>query len=327
MAMNSGTVNSPFKRTLSIAILAIAVSSCSHVANYSETIGELKSALDSSTATLSGIDKKITEKRNEQWRTEIVSGRALLEIMDGSCAIGETECSLVVRHSGEEGVKFPLSSVLVKSQGALTALNSYVADLKAIVDADTTGDIKIQTNKALLSLTEIEAAVAKANGQDLSKGLIAAYSEPAGAWFNWALEQYVERLKYNSLAKATKRAHPAIIGLGNLMATVGEAAATQELSKAHGAYIKKFNEFTSADDSGAITEIVISEYVGAAAIYDQALKANAAEPLAAFTSTHEKLMQHLNNEGDISLADVMASIKDLKKRAKEFKTLVDGFKN
>lgn len=327
MNINSENTRAPFMRMASVAVLAIVISGCGSPTDYTTTIGELKTAIDSTISTISTIDATITKRKNEIWQDEIVAGTALLENKDESCAIGESGCSLLVRHSGEEGIDFPLKSVLVKSQAGLTALKSYVANLKAIVEADTAGQITEQTNKAIASLTEIEAEVAKANGTDPSKGLIAAYSEPIGAFFKWAVERYVDHVKLDALATATKRAHPAILGLNDLMSTIENSAVTVAFSEAQKVFLAEKVKFDAADTSTSITQAIISDYVNAVVAVDQALKASAAEPLAAFTTAHEKLMMNLNNEGDISLADAIAAIDDLKMRATEFKALVEGFTN
>ena len=314
-------------RMASVAVLAIVMTGCASPADYTTTIGELKTAIDSAVSTISAIDATITKRKNELWQDEIVAGTALLENKDDSCAIGLSGCSLEVSHAGEAGIDFPLTTVLAKSQAGLTALQSYVANLLAIVEADTAGQITEQANQAIASLTEIEAAVATDKGTDPSVGLIAAYSEPASAFFKWAIELYVDHVKLDALATATKRAHPAILGLNDLMTTIEESAAKVAFSAAHKVFIAEKGKYDDADDSSSITTAIISNYVNAVAAYDQALKASTAAPLAAFTTAHETLMMNLNDEGDISLADAIAAINNLKTRATEFQALVEGFTN
>ena len=136
MNINSENICAPFMRMASVAVLAIVMTGCASPADYTTTIGELKTAVDSAVSTISTIDATITKRKNDLWQVEIVAGTALLENKDDSCAIDEPGCSLLVSHAGEAGIDFPLTTVLDKSQAGLTALQSYVANLLAIVEAD-----------------------------------------------------------------------------------------------------------------------------------------------------------------------------------------------
>ena len=73
------------------------------------------------------------------------------------------------------------------------------------------------------------------------------------------------------------------------------------------------------------TDAQIKVYVTAATKYDTALKAHAARPLEKFIVAHEKLMQELNGENGVGLADAMAAIELLSTEAKAFKKLIEGF--
>lgn len=290
MFLKSANLYAQVKLTMLIAVLLL-VAGCSSSADYKDSIGDLKSALDSSILTISAIDQKVTKAKNDEWRAGIVATppTAILESKDKNCAIGTAGCALQVLGGDEKPVDFPLPSVLVKSRAGLAALKSYVGNLKAIVDADTAGKISTHTNSALASLTKLEAEIAKVKGDAPKKGLIAAYAEPAGNLFVWAVEQYVERVKVRALAAATRRAHPAIMGLDNLTAGVGDSAALLEFSGAHKTFIVAKTEYQGKEDAGTLSVHSIGAYINAAAAYDQALKASAAKPLAAFTRAHEKL--------------------------------------
>ena len=63
----------------------------------------------------------------------------------------------------------------------------------------------------------------------------------------------------------------------------------------------------------------------AATNYDAALKADAARPLEKFTIAHEKLMQELNGENGVSLADATVAIEQLSNEAQAFKKIIEGF--
>lgn len=306
-----------------IAIIAITLSGCG-VADYNKPITELKDAIDSSIATIERIDSKLTSARNESWRNDIKDNKARLKPTARSCTLNSSGCSLVIEHLSPEATNpYPATSVLPKSQTGLAALKIYVANLKAIVEADTAGKITAHTNAALVSITKIEISVAKAQGQSEPKGPIAAYSEPAGAMISWLVGQYVETVKYNALAKATKRAHPVIVKLNNLHATIGKAAAAHELGTAHKTFTKEKAKYRKTKPK---SKPVVGAYVAAVVAYGKALKASAAEPLTAFTAAHEKLTKNLNGEGSVTMADVLAAIGDLKEKAKTFKGLLDGLK-
>ncbi|MEH6405326.1 MAG: hypothetical protein V7750_18275 [Sneathiella sp.] len=318
--------NTHFKLAVIITSLTI-FTGCTSATDYADTINELKAATDSSISTISAIDKKITKNKNEIWLEDILTGKALLENKDNSCAAGLAECSLEVRRPGEKGIKYPITSVLVKSQVALAGLKSYVGNLQSIVDAKTAGKIAAQTNRTLASLVKIEAEIAKEKGKNPKPGTIATYSEPVGAFFNWAVEQYVDHIKVDALASATKQSHPIIVQLDVLIQSVSNSSALVEFAKAQKAFVTEKTKFETAQDKGNITEAIVRDFIGAANAYNQALKAKASEPLKAFTAAHEKLMKHLNSEDGTSLVDVITAIENLTQKAKEFKGLAEGFES
>lgn len=323
------------KRTGAVLAIATAISSCTNVGDFKEPVSELSTALNSSAAVLNKIDEDQTKLRNQLWRDDLMASpaRAILIAPDNQCSISGTgdnavkDCALQIIHKGKQtGKPFPARSVIVNSRKGLTYLKTYVAGLKSIVDADTAAKIITETNKTFANLGRLEDTIAEARGEEKGSGKIAAYTASLSALTKWLAENYINHLKYKSLAEATARAHPAITGLEELMTGIGNAAAKLELADAATAFLAAQTAYDDAAEANTLNNQKINAYLKAAGEFDQALKASAAEPLKAFRVAHEKMKKHLNGEGDISLAEVFAAIKDLKDRADEFKVIVDGFK-
>ncbi len=309
------------------------VTGCSATKDYEKTVGELQAALKSSIDTVSKIDVKITEEENTRWVEMISAGTHGLIVQEDTCEGGASACGLAVQKFGDPGNpntivlgEYPIESMLVKSQGALTALGRYLDTLHEIAKVDTAGKVAEQTNKALVSVGKIEAEIARINKTEVGTSVITKYSEPAGALFNWAVEAYVQNVKHDALATATKAAQDAIDSLNNLLSGVGDAVAERALKDAEDTFGDAKGAYDTAELSGSPTEADIKAFVKASRDNDQARKAKNARPLAAFTEAHRKLKQFLNNEGKVSLADAIASIKRLKEKADEFKTLIESFK-
>jgi hypothetical protein len=296
------------------------------VTDYKSPINDLYDAIDSSVTTVKKIDQEITKAQNNRWKELIEKDEAFLLTPDDSCASGNKSCSLLIRFSGShsKGSHFPAESMMPKALVGLSGLKDYVSSLKSIVDAETAGAVTASVNEALASAAKIEAEVAKAKNPDAkSPEAIKGYSEPLIASVNWLVSQYVERVKHKALAAATKRAQPVIESLSGYNQTVSDAAATLKAAEA----LKVFSAAQEAYDAvDTKNDIVINTYTKAAEAYDIVLKGRAAHPLKQFLEAHTKLNDTLNNNGETSLADTIAAIKEFKKRAKEFKQIIDDFK-
>lgn len=316
--------------TLSIMAVLI-VSGCSTTKDYEETISELQTALKSSIDTVAKIDADVTKEQNASWIAKVSSGSHGLIVQQNTCEGGADKCGLeIVEYADPPTIvveAFPIESMMVKSQRALVALDRYLETLHAIAKVDTVGKVVEQTSKALVSLDRIKEEVARIQGTEVGTSLISSYSEPSGALFNWAVEAYVQNVKHDALATATKRAQPAVDSLNNLLSGVSEAVAKRALARAEDAFQDAQATYDAAETAGlGPSETAIKAYIRASVDNNQTRKAASARPLAEFTEAHRKLKKFLNNEGDVSLADAWDAIQRLKDKAKEFKTLAENFK-
>jgi len=309
-------------RLVTICAAFLFVSGCS-VADYKGPIVDLSDAINDSVTTVKKIDQEVTKAQNDRWLELIKNNEAFLLTPDESCASGNVSCALVIRFKGsrEKGTPFPVKSLMPNALVGLNGLKSYVSSLKAIVDADTAGAVTTSVNEALSNAAKIEAEVAKAKDPNAkSPEIIRGYSEPLIASVKWLVSQYVDRVKHKALAAATKRAQPVIESLSDYHQTTSNAAATLKAAAA----LKAFTKAQAAyDDANTKNAGVINTYMKATATYDTALKGRIAHPFKKFLEAHTKLNDSLNGNGEATLADAIASIKEFKKRAQEFKQIID----
>lgn len=317
-------IKSSYPRFLLISTAIVLLSACS-VADFKQPITDLNTAIDDSISTVEEIDREVTQVQNTRWRKQVTEGKAFLLTPADSCASGETSCSLIIRFQGVPGNKgtFPKRSLMSEAHVGLKGLKKYVANLQAIVDADTASKISTHANAALASASEIEVEIAKAKDQNAeAKEVIKAYNEPTLAVINWLVTQYVERMKYNALASATKRAQPILESLIEYH-DINSLAASQLKSSAA---LKAFTKAQDAyDEANPKTDKIIDNYVLAVATYDTVLKGNSAQPLKSFLKAHTKLNASLNGNGKTSIADAIAAIDQFKTQAKEFKKIMKDF--
>ena len=311
---------------LTFVLPALLLSACT-VADYRQPVGDLAGAVDQSIATVDALDAKMTAARNEVWREAVIAGEAILIPPDTGCTLGAPGCSLTIRYREDGTVRtapFPAQSLLPKPARALQHLKSYVENLTRIVDADTVGKVAESASATLGSLKNLEDTVNAARGVE-APSRIGRYEEPLLAAIEWAVGQYVERVKVGALRDATRDAQPVVDALRDLFNTAADAALAHETAKASRRFLDSQNAYEEKEDAGRLSNGDIQSYVRAAAAYDTALRASAARPLDAFAETHRTLKEQLNGEGDVSLADATAAIQDLVRRAKDFKAIVEDF--
>lgn len=296
------------------------------VADYKNPITELKAAIDISVTTVENIDQEITKAKNAALRSDVSNNKAFLLTPDDTCAKGKTSCSLIVRYLGPntKPIDYPVTSMMPSAHVGLSGLKSYVANLKAIVDADTASKVSTSASEAIASATKIKASVEKGlkaldpNAPALAN--IEKYNEPILSTVKWMVSQYIDRIKYNALAAATKRAQPIIVSLNDYHGLTSESATELKSGKALSSYNKAQQAYDSAPKK---VDSVINALDKASSVYNSALRGTAAQPLKAFLDAHTKLEGNLN--GDVSLSDAIAAIKTLKKRADEFKKIIKDF--
>lgn len=319
-------------RLPALAALALSILAACSVTDYQKPIGDMAAAVDQSVATIDRLDKRITAIRNEQWRNQIAAGDALLLDVEDACSQGAPGCWLEVHYfekdkeTGEEiekAARFPAASMIPKAQAGLVGLKLYVANLRAMIDADTADKVAASANAALGSLKNIETTIREPG--DPSPGPVAKFGKPTVGAVNWLIGQYVDHVKVRALKRATGRAQPVVVKLAGLYDAISEAEAAFDLGKASADFVNQqeaYDEIT--DTAGARPDArAIGQYVLAAKKYDQALRASSARPLKAFAEAHATLTDQLH--GKISLPEALAAIERFVVKAKEFEQIVDEF--
>ena len=292
------------------------------VADYQSSVTEMSNAVKESVETIDKLDTTMTAARNKAWEASLAANNAVITLADNACSSGRPSCSLTINvRQGDKVVEYPYpaTTIIPKPKAALQALKAYLASLEEIVAADTPSKVKGSASSALGSLQDLETTINKARGIDDAKSLVSQYREPTLAAIEWLVGQYVDRVRHKALQEATSNAQPIIDKLNDLFQTTADAALTYEVGVATAAFRKATEQFDK--DPTSVREI--RAFVDAAHAYDLVLKAAGAKPLEAFALAHRKLRDELN--GELDLKDVVASIKDLVRRTKEFKAIVDQY--
>ena len=303
---------------------AILLASCA-TTNYEQPILDLQTAIDSSITTINALDAKATATQNARWRTQIADGRLLLTEGDNDCRIDADACRLFVESSNPYSRKqYPGVSLTPNSKASLSALRLYVGRLHSIVSADTVGEVRTATNAALGGVQQIDEAVAKATGRQVTSE-IAAFEEPLTAAVSWLVGRYVDSVKRRALASAMRQAQPAVDRLAGSHQAFGSAFAALETVEPRDGFLSAQKAFDNAADAGTLTLTVIDDYVAAANSYNTVLNASALAPLSAFAEAHGQLAHQLNDKRDVSMSDAYAAINRLLAEAKTLKSIVDAF--
>lgn len=313
---------------ISTIIILASLTGCT-VADYKEPVSNLDEAINQSVTAVEKIDKKATEAKNQKSQQLVIAGKAHLLAADGTCAIGSDKCSLAIALLDKNGNRlietYPATSLMPNGLVILNSLKEYVASLNAIVEADTASAVETSTNAALASAAQIEVEIRKAKNENNTASSIEAYSQPTSAAIRWFVVQYIDRVKRDALANATRQAQPVIKELGPYYNTLGEVLTAFEVAGGHMAWIFSESTYSDAVDNKQVNEAAISAFVKATNGYSAILKAGSAKPLEKFVEAHTKLYENLDGESDVTMADVIASINAFEKQAKEFKKIVDDF--
>src|SRR5262249_27690160 len=146
----------------------------------------------------------------------ILKRDGLLRVDDKSCEVGSKRCRLVLE-SGSGLVTYPPEPIVARMALVMAQIDKYAANLKALMDADTTQQVETQVNAALGSIQNLAATTAKLANTEKPAD-VPQFATPVGAAVNWVAGQYVEHVKVRGLRHATEAAAPAIHQAANLFA-------------------------------------------------------------------------------------------------------------
>jgi hypothetical protein len=310
------------------AAAALSLAAACSPSNYAEPIQEMDSALNTSVEAISALDGKLTRKRNETLRQQALAGDALLQTEGDGCSLAAAGCELAMRvrtGGGVRTVPYPVQSVVPMT--GLSELQAYMGKLAAVVNADTTEQITANTQAAASDLIEIDTTLRKAAGSGASDApsRIEAYEKPVAALITWVAGAYVDTVKLRALADATRAADPIVQRLVDFHKTTAAVALDYDVGEAQQAYVAAQQTYNDARNAGTLTDAILDGYVSAAARFDGVLTAKAADPLQAFGEAHHALTEELNRGTDLTLAQAISLIRELKSRAEAFKEVVEAF--
>lgn len=318
------------KRRAGLVVVILAMTAACSPTEYQKPVAAMDAALDGAIASVGALDQTLTAERNAQLRAALLSGNGRLQAAGDGCTLAAPGCALAVRvrtAQGPKSIVYPARSVMPTT--GLAELKAYTAKLAAIISADTARKVSDSANDALLDLVNMEnalqVATAKPGENAPQPSPIAQYSEPVGAFAGWLAGTYVDSVKVSALADATKAADPIVQRLAAYHRTAARAAADYELGAALTAFTTAAQAYDDA--SGQMTAAIVDAYVAAGTRLNGVLSAQAAAPLDAFGTAHHKLMQQLNGEGEVTLAQALAAIDDLTRRTAAFQAVVQSFKD
>lgn len=304
---------------LMVGAVIFCVSGCS-TTDYSGSITRLNAAINDSALAIKAMDSDITRSRNELLKSNITKKIVNLTTKENSCHINAMDCKLIVQDKKSSVVaEYPIVTSIPAGVFVIEQLQIYVGNLKSIVEADTSDKVVASASSTLVSLETIDSQLKILTKKEPVQSTIADYKEPVLGVIRWITTKYVERVKKDALARATRQAQPVIEDLTEYYAVTERSLVSIKLAEAG----KIFVDAQDAYDAKKTNSLLVS-YVSAAPDYDSALKAKSAVPFNKFQEAHRKLKMQLNDE-KATLKDVAESLSALEADVKVVKELVDSF--
>lgn len=297
-------------RLVCVAVLLISVTACS-VTDFKKPIGDFAQATRDSESALKGLDQEVTNAYADLIRRRVLAKELLVQITAGDCQTSSERCRIVVKdRDGNEQALSP-EPALKNMITLMGAVRAYADGLSAIVNADTAAKVETQVNATIGNLTNLAGTVKKLGGQDKTTSInLAEYATPVGQIVNWTVGQYVAKVQFDGLKRATADAEDVVSAAANIFElTAGEAALTPRARLAEVVSVR----VDALRDK--LTAANLDKLIASASHYDQQLLAKPPAVFARLDDAHAALVQKLHND-DVSLADVVAKIEVFAEEAK-----------
>lgn len=291
------------RRGIPAILLVLAAAACS-TADYAKPVDDFAAATSNARSALSDLNTQVTDAYRGVLDKAILDRKLLAREQMQECQVGSTRCRLIlIDREGQEVEPYPPEPPLARMTLLMTQIDGYAASLKALLQADTTQKVEAHVNDALGSVQNLADTVAKM--KDPNSGATAdvpQFATPVGEAVNWVVGQYVERVKFKGLQRATAAGKPVIRDAADLFTDVSTFASDvpkEELA----------NEVSAAQDAVRenLSQATLSAYAKSAAKYDALLTSSPPDLFQAMGDAHDALADSLRGEGT-SLATAHARI-------------------
>jgi hypothetical protein len=289
-------------RSIAALSCTLLLAACS-TADYSKPVNDFATATSASKAALADLNTQVTEAYRGVLDTTILRGDVLLQQKAGDCQVGSVRCRLVLVDKDRNEVEpYPPEPPLARMTIVMTEIDSYAANLKALLEADTAKQASAQVNAALGSIQHLATTVASMNAGGGPPPEVPQFATPVGEAVNWVVGQYVEHVKLTGLQHATAAAQPVIRQAADLFTDAATFAS--DVPK-----LELANEVSSAQDAirANTSQGAISSYAQSAAKYDALLTSSAPDLFQRMGDAHDALAESLQDK-QLTLATAYARI-------------------
>ena len=289
-------------RGLAALSCALLMAACS-TADYSRPVSDFAAATSASKAALADLNAQVTQAYRGVLDTSIIRGDVLLQQKSGDCQVGSTRCRLVLVDKDRNEVEpYTPQPPLANMALVMSEIDSYAGNLKALLEADTTQQVKAQVNAALGSIEHLATTVASIDAAGGPAPQIPSFATPVGEAVNWVVGQYVEHVKLEGLRQATAAAQPVVRQAADLFTAAATFAS--DVPK-----IELANNVSSAQEAirSDRSQGSITSYADTAAKYDALLTSSAPDLFQRMGDAHDALAQSLQDK-ELTLATAYARI-------------------
>jgi hypothetical protein len=158
----------------------------------------------------------------------------------------------------------------------------------------------MHTNSALGSINNLSATVEKFGGK---KGVeVSDYTTPFGKLVNWAVGQYVAKVKLDALGQATTQAQPVIKRASKIFEDAAKLIAVPHKIKLSNAVDNSFQAFDTVHDESSLNDLIVK-----AKAYDSFLQTKPSSVFVKLSEAHGALAAQLQDD-DLSLSNVSGKI-------------------
>lgn len=299
------------RRSISPLLFALAMAGCS-TADYAKPIDDFAAATSNAKSTLSELNVQVTNAYRAYLDRSIAKGDVLLTHDEGNCEVESDRCRLILLNKDGKNVGFyPPEPPLTNMSILMGEIDSYAGNLKALLQADTKEKVEANVNAALGSIQALATTVADMQTPAGQKpDPIPQFATPVGEGVNWVLGQYIERVKFKGLQRATADAKQVIRDAADLFDKAASLAAAPRVEMA--------NEVSAAQDAAQTNRDAASNdaFAKSAAKFDALLVAGPPELFQRMATAHDSLAENLQGEG-VSLATVYAHIQEFAEQAEQ----------
>ena len=302
-----------WRRSTFVVVIFASLAACS-VADYEKPVSDFAGATNNAAEALVVLDTQITESYAAVLRARVLSDKLLVKFDEGDCLVTSERCRLVAVNRDNQKEPLTPKDMIGRMVALMGSVRAYAQNLGAIVQADTAAQAATHVNAALGSVKNLSATVVSFGGKGGAD--ISDYTTAAGKFVNWAIGQYVAKVKLDALREATTKAHPVIEEASRIFEDTAGLIALVPKGELSSEVEKSFQAFDDASNESNLENLIAK-----ADAYDQFLRTKPATVFAQLREAHGALAAKLKND-DLSLSNVSAKIEAFVVEAKTLLSIV-----